>query len=129
MPDEARGAAAALAAVVLRLLHPSTVQDVALAHAWYSVCASSWDSMLDAAGERILRYSRWPAALRRLLHALYPALFVYKAITKLSGPDGPSAIHERRRWLALVYVACGVVGVLGVRSGTSARASAVRQAS
>ena len=44
--------------------------DAALAYAWCKVCFIAWDATLDAAGERILGYSRWPEAMRLWLHSL-----------------------------------------------------------
>lgn len=99
----------------------SAAQNVALAYAWCKVCFDAWDATLDAAGEQLLRYSRWPQALRLLLHALYPAYFVYASAKRLSGPEGPRDPAELPRWMMLLSVACTAVGVLGLRHGRTAR--------
>ena len=102
--------------------------DSALAYAWCKVCFYAWDETLLTAGEKVLRYSRWPAALRLLLHALYPTYFVYASAKRLSGPEGPRRPVESRRWLLLLGVASVAVGLLGVRDGRAAqrRAAAVK---
>ena len=95
--------------------------DAALAYAWCKVCFSAWDETLNAAGERILRYSRWPSFLRLLLHSLYPAYFVYSGMKRLSGPEGPRQPAEVKRWALLLSVACTAVGVLGLHHGRAER--------
>ena len=108
---------------LIRLLKSagSTGSDVALAYAWGKVCFTTWDFALDVAGERLLRYSRWPEALRLLLHALYPSYFVYGSMKRLSGPEGPSRSADSGRWRALLSVACVAVGILGMRAGQKER--------
>ena len=98
----------------------STVTNVALAYAGCKVCFDAWDATLDLAGEKLLRYSRWPLALRLLLHALYPAYFVYSSAKRLSGPEGPRDPAEVRRWALLLGLACAAVGVRGLRDGRAA---------
>ena len=65
---------------------PTLLSDAALAYAWCKVCFTAWDETLDAAGERILSYSRYRAHFgARFLHAIYPAYFVYASMKKLNG--------------------------------------------
>ena len=97
------------------------VQAAALAYAWCKVCFYAWDETLEAVGERVLGYSRWPAVLRALLHALYPAYFVYSGAAKLKGPDGPGSPSTRSGFLALLSVACAAAAIHGQRSGEAAR--------
>ena len=97
------------------------LQAAALAYAWCKVCFSAWDETLEAAGERVLGYSRWPAILRALLHAVYPAYFVYSGAAKLSGVDGLPTDALRSRFLALLSMACAVAAFQGARAGNSAR--------
>ena len=111
---------ASLSAYLLRLLAGKGT-DVALAYAWCKVCFTSWDATLDLAGEKVLGYSRWPEALRLLLHALYPGYFVYSSMKRLSGPEGPSRPSEAIRWQFLLTVACIALGALGTRAGQQAR--------
>ena len=94
-----------LAAYLLKVL-ASQGSDVALAYAWCKVCFTAWDATLDIAGERLLRYSRWPEALRLLLHALYPSYFVYSSMKRISGPEGPSRADATSRWQLLLSAAC-----------------------
>ena len=89
----------------------------ALAYAWCKVCFIAWDATLDAAGEKVLQYSRWPAVLRLLLHALYPSYFVYSSTKRLSGPDGPRDASAVRRWTLILSAASVAVGLLGLRDG------------
>jgi len=102
--------------------------DSALAYAWCKVCFYAWDETLLTAGEKVLRYSSWPAALRLLLHALYPTYFVYASAKRLSGPEGPRRPAESRRWLLLLSVASVAVGLLGVRDGRAAQRRAAAPA-
>ena len=44
----------------------STCSQAALAYAWCKVCFTAWDATLEAAGENVLKYSKWPSALRSL---------------------------------------------------------------
>jgi len=97
------------------------VQAAALAYAWCKVCFTAWDETLEAAGERVLGYSKWPILLRALLHAIYPAYFVYSGAAKLSGPDSPMTTALRSRFLALLSVACALAAMQGARAGRSAR--------
>ena len=102
----------------------SAASNVALAYAWCKVCFDAWDATLDLAGEKLLRYSLWPLALRRLLHALYPAYFVYSSAKRLSGPEGPRDAAAVSRWMLLLSLACAAVGLRGLREGRAARAAA-----
>ena len=95
--------------------------DAALAYSWGKVCFTTWDYTLEAAGERLLGYSRWPEALRLLLHSLYPTYFVYGSMKRLSGPEGPSRPTDANRWRGLLAVACVAVGILGMRAGQQQR--------
>jgi hypothetical protein len=97
------------------------VQAAALAYAWCKVCFTAWDETLEAAGERVLGYSKWPILLRALLHAIYPAYFVYSGAAKLSGPDSPMTTALRSRFLALLSVACALAAMQGARAGRAAR--------
>ena len=99
----------------------ATCSNSALAYAWCKVCFIAWDETLDLAGEKLLRYSRWPEALRLLLHALYPGYFVYASMKRLSGPEGPRDPAEVRKWALLLSLACTAVGLLGLRDGRAAR--------
>ena len=105
-----------------------TASDAALAYAWCKVCFTAWDATLDAAGEKILKYSRWPEALRCALQALYPAYFVYSGMKKLSGPEGPQRPADVRRWTLLLSLVSALVALLGLRAGQSARLKAARAA-
>ena len=98
----------------------STASDAALAYAWCKVCFIAWDATLDAAGERILHYSRWPDFLRLLLHALYPSYFVYSSMKRLSGPEGAQP-GKVRHWALLVSVACTLVGIKGLKDGARSK--------
>ena len=97
------------------------VSDAALAYAWCKVCFTAWDATLEAAGEKILAYSRWPASLTRLLHALYPAYFVYSSMKRLSGPEGPAARADVGRWASVLTVACVAAGAQAMRAGEAQR--------
>ena len=99
------------------------LQAAALAYAWCKVCFQAWDETLELAGERLLAYSRWPALLRALLHALYPAYFVYSGAAKLSGTDGPPTANARSGFLTLLSVACALAALKGQRAGLASRAS------
>ena len=99
----------------------STGSDAALAYAWGKVCFTTWDYTLDAAGERLLGYSRWPEVCRLLLHVLYPAYFVYGSMKRLSGPEGPSRPADVNRWRLLLSAACVAIGILGMRAGQQER--------
>ena len=100
--------------------------DAALAYSWGKVCFTTWDYTLEAAGERLLGYSRWPEALRLLLHSLYPTYFVYGSMKRLSGPEGPSHPADSNRWRSLLVVACVALGVLGMRAGQQQRGARTR---
>ena len=102
----------------------SACTDASLAYAWCKVCFVAWDATLDIAGEKLLRYSRWPAALRYLLHALYPAYFVYSSMKRLSGPEGPKSALDVKRWQIVLSAACAAVSLLGMRDGLRARREA-----
>ena len=93
------------------------------------MCFDAWDRTLDLAGEQLLRYSKWPHALRLLLHAIYPAYFVYSASKRLNGPEGARAPAELRRWTLLLGLACVAVGIRGVRDGRVTRAKAAESQS
>ena len=95
----------------------------AIAYAYCKVCFQAWDVMLDAAGENILGYTRWPANLKRLLHAVYPAYFVYSSIKRLSGPEGPVQATDVNKWKALCTAACIVAGVQASSAGSAVRHS------
>jgi hypothetical protein len=97
------------------------IADLALGYAWGKVCFTSWDATLDHLGERLCRYSRWPEALRLLLHTLYPCYFVYNSMKRLSGPEGPVKPAHSARWRALLAVACVGVSVLAMRAGARER--------
>ena len=94
----------------------SHVKDAALAYAWCKVCFHAWDETLEIAGERLLGYSKWPALLRALLHALYPAYFVYTGAAKLCGPETPAPL--RSRFFALLSLACAAAALRGQRAAT-----------
>ena len=100
------------------------VSDGALAYAWFSVCSTAWDACLDAFGERLLKYSRWPNLLRALLHALYPAYFVYSGAAKLAGPDGPPKRRDARRCTLLLGIACLAAALIGSANGGKAKRAA-----
>ena len=104
----------------------ASAADSALAYSWCKVCFTAWDATLDAAGERILGYSRWPESLRLLLHALYPAYFVYSSMKRISGPEGAQKKRDVKQWATLLSAACVAVGVLGLQHGKSARQAARR---
>ena len=93
---------------------PTLLSDAALAYAWCKVCFTAWDETLDAAGERILRYSRWPSILRALLHAIYPAYFVYASMKKLNGPE--ESLKQPQKWALLLAIACAAAGLVGAAS-------------
>ena len=99
--------------------------DAALSYAWCKVCFVAWDETLEAAGERILRYSHWPESLKALLAALYPAYFVFSGVKRLHGPHGPAQSHAARRFTLVLAVACAVAAHLGRRSGRTARKATV----
>ena len=105
------------------------LSDAALAYAWCKVCFTAWDTTLDLAGERLLQYSKWPALLRALLHALYPAYFVYAGAAKLTGPDGPPRARDARRFALLLGAACAAAALYGSKSGASARRPATGKVS
>lgn len=94
--------------------------NVALAYAWSKVCFYAWDATLDEFGEKLLRYSKWPEALRLLLHALYPGYFVYAGMKRLSGPEGPRDPAQVQRWTLLLSIACAALGLRGLRDGRAA---------
>ena len=100
--------------------------NAALAYAWCKVCFVAWDETLDMAGEKILGYSRWPEPLRLLLHALYPAYFVYSSTRRISGPDGPRKKRDIKQWITLLTAACVAVAVLGLKQGRAQRLIANR---
>jgi len=101
---------AEVASLLLRKIY-----DVALAFAWGKVCFSTWDTTLEIAGERILRYSRWPSELQHLLTALYPAYFVFSGARMLTGPE--AAKRGGQHYTLLLAAACLAALVLGRRSG------------
>jgi len=104
----------------------AVLADALQAYGWCRVCFSSWDETL-ARVARLLRYDFWPAELSGLLHAIYPAYFVYSAAAKLTGPGGPSRVADRRRLLLVMWIACTVLGSAGARKGNRLRRAA-RQA-
>ena len=97
--------------------------NAALAYAWMKVCFIAWDAALDELGEKLLRYSKWPEALRLLLAALYPGYFIYSGVKRLSGPEGPRDPADARRWTMLLTIAAVALGLRGLRDGRAARSA------
>lgn len=93
-------------------------------YAWCRVCFNSWDETL-AHLARLLRYDFWPPELRGLLHAIYPAYFIYSSTFKLMGPEGAPRSADRRRLLLLMASVCALLGSSGVRRGERARQAAI----
>ena len=97
--------------LLLRLLHAA--REGSLALAWGKVCFSAWDSCLGGVAG-LVAWEQWPPALRALLHALYPAWFVYSNVRKLNGPGGPA---RPRDFSLLLSVACACAAARGLRDG------------
>lgn len=100
------------------------IQRTALAYAWGTVCFSSWDDCL-AQVALLSFWDLWPTWLRCVLHALYPAYFVYASSNRLAGPEGPTNPANSRRYLLLCAVACAIAAVRGTSAGKASRQQSV----
>ncbi|KAL1503178.1 hypothetical protein AB1Y20_011236 [Prymnesium parvum] len=94
-------------------------KQLALAYAWGKVCFTSWDTTLEQLAG-LCAWGSWPPALRQLLHAVYPAYFVYASARRLAGPEGPSA-REVARYLVILLAAAALLALKGARDGIAAR--------
>ena len=89
-------------------------------YAWGRVCFSAWDEVLERGG-RLLGYDRWAPEARGVLHALYPAFFVFSAASKLTGPNAPTNPRRRQALQALMAAVCLLLSVVGARRGERLR--------
>ena len=89
-------------------------------YAWGRVCFSAWDEVLERGG-RLLGYDRWAPEARGVIHALYPAFFVFSAASKLTGPNAPSNPRRRQALQALMAAVCLLLSVVGARRGERLR--------
>ena len=96
----------------------TVIQRAALSFAWGTVCFSSWDDCLAQVALLSL-WDRWPPWLRSVLHALYPAYFVYATSKRLASPEGPPT--RSRQYLLLCALACALAAVRGTRAGQASR--------
>ena len=91
--------------------------DAVLAYAWGKVCFSTWDDCL-AHGAAAIRWNAWPRWLRDVLHALYPAYFIFSSAKRLTGPEASRASSGT---LALLAAAAALCTLRGAREGTLQR--------
>ena len=91
-----------------------------LAYAWGKVCFSTWDSCL-ASVAKVCAWDNWPPALQQLLHALYPAYFVYASSRRLAGPEGPAQRSDVPKFMSILLAAAVAVAIKGARDGSAAR--------
>ncbi|KAL3895164.1 MAG: hypothetical protein SGPRY_013590 [Prymnesium sp.] len=104
---------------MLATLASESPRHIALLYAWGKVCFSAWDTVLEHLAS-LTAWDAWPPAARMLLHALYPAYFIYASARRITGPEESQA-GDRSKYVATLLIAAMAVALKGRRDGLAAR--------